>query len=232
MPRRRNGQAESLEIANADCAGVDIGKDTHYVAVDPDRCPEPVRSFDAFTPDWRRWQHSCRTVGWRRWRWSRLGAMDPGLPDPGPGRLRGDAGAARRSAIRKSPNRSPDPEVPRMPFRELEPCGSIGNRSVEPCGRQRPDVADDRIARKSGFSRATCGSPKAFPRPYGALAHAEAVLRLVEAGPARPPDPASPPRASSGPYDVPSAGAVSSSLTSSKRCASASEAARSSSAGS
>ena len=72
-------------------------------------------------------------------------------------------------------------------FREFEPCASVGNRSVEPCGRQRPDVADDRIARKSGFSRTTCGSPEAFPGPCGALAHAEAVLRLVEDGPARPP---------------------------------------------
>ena len=51
MPRKRRGKAESLEVVTRDCAGIDIGKDTHYVAVDPDRSPEPVRSFDAFTPD-------------------------------------------------------------------------------------------------------------------------------------------------------------------------------------
>ena len=62
MPRKRRGKAESLEIVTRDCAGIDIGKDTHYVAVDPDRSPEPVRSFDAFTPDLEEmaaWLSSC-----------------------------------------------------------------------------------------------------------------------------------------------------------------------------
>ena len=36
---------------NPDCGGIDIGKDAHYVAVDPERYEEPVRSIDAFTPD-------------------------------------------------------------------------------------------------------------------------------------------------------------------------------------
>ena len=62
MPRKRKGNAESLEIVTRDCAGIDIGKDAHYVAVDPDRCPEPVRSFEAFTPDLEEmaaWLSSC-----------------------------------------------------------------------------------------------------------------------------------------------------------------------------
>ena len=62
MPRKRRGKAESLEIVTRDCAGIDIGKDTHYVAVDPDRCADPVRSFDAFTPDLEEmaaWLSSC-----------------------------------------------------------------------------------------------------------------------------------------------------------------------------
>ena len=46
-----NGKSETLEVVIRDCAGIDIGKDTYYVAVDPDRCPEPVRSFEVFTPD-------------------------------------------------------------------------------------------------------------------------------------------------------------------------------------
>ena len=50
MPRKR-GRAESLEVVNRNCAGIDIGKNVHYVAVDPDRCSDPVRTFDAFTPD-------------------------------------------------------------------------------------------------------------------------------------------------------------------------------------
>ncbi|MXY35025.1 MAG: IS110 family transposase [Boseongicola sp. SB0676_bin_33] len=62
MPRKGRRKAESLEIVTRDCAGIDIGKDTHYVAVDPERCEEPVRSFDAFTPDLEEmaaWLSSC-----------------------------------------------------------------------------------------------------------------------------------------------------------------------------
>ena len=51
MPRRRKGRAEPLEVVTRDCAGTGIGRDTHHLAVDPDRCAEPVRSFGAFTPD-------------------------------------------------------------------------------------------------------------------------------------------------------------------------------------
>ena len=189
MPRRRNGQAENLEIANADCAGIDIGKDTHYVAVDPDRC-----RCGRSTP-------SRRTGG------------DGDIPVV----LWGGEGGDGVASVYWIPV-----------FQILDRAGF----EVMLAPPAVPQSESHRIARKSGFSRATCGSPEAYPRPYGALAHAEAVLRLVEAGPARPPDPASPPPAGSGPYDVPSAGAVSSSLTNSKRCASASEAARSSSAGS
>ena len=61
MPRKGK-RAGSLEVVNRNCAGVDIGKDTHYVAVDPDRCAEPVRSFGAFTRDLEEmaaWLSSC-----------------------------------------------------------------------------------------------------------------------------------------------------------------------------
>ena len=51
MPRKRRRKTENLEVVNRDCAGIDIGKDVHYVAVDPERCADPVRSFDAFTRD-------------------------------------------------------------------------------------------------------------------------------------------------------------------------------------
>ena len=62
MPRKRRRKTESLEVVNRDCAGIDIGKDVHYVAVDPDRCADPVRSFDAFTRDLEEmasWLSSC-----------------------------------------------------------------------------------------------------------------------------------------------------------------------------
>ena len=62
MPRKRRRKAESLEVVNRDCAGIDIGKDVHYVAVDPERCADPVRSYDAFTRDLEEmasWLSSC-----------------------------------------------------------------------------------------------------------------------------------------------------------------------------
>ncbi len=67
MPRGRKGKgkAGNLEIVNRDCAGTGIGKDVHYVAVDPDRFPEPVRSFGGFTgnlPGMAEWL-SSRRVG-------------------------------------------------------------------------------------------------------------------------------------------------------------------------
>ena len=40
-----------LTVVNADCAGVDVGKSYHYVAVDPERFENPVRKFGSFTSD-------------------------------------------------------------------------------------------------------------------------------------------------------------------------------------
>lgn len=41
----------SLEVVHPDCAGIDIGKRAHYVAVDPEGCDSPVRRFGTFTGD-------------------------------------------------------------------------------------------------------------------------------------------------------------------------------------
>ena len=62
MPRKRRRKTESLEVVNRNCAGIDIGKDVQYVAFDPDRCADQVRSFDAFTRDLEEiasWLSSC-----------------------------------------------------------------------------------------------------------------------------------------------------------------------------
>ena len=40
-----------LEVVHPDCAGIDIGKRRHYVAVDGARFDEPVRNFGTFTAD-------------------------------------------------------------------------------------------------------------------------------------------------------------------------------------
>ena len=57
MARSKN---PGLRVVNPDCAGIDIGKDRHFVAVEAERSEEPVvRS--APLPAWRRWRR-----GWRR----------------------------------------------------------------------------------------------------------------------------------------------------------------------
>jgi len=51
-----------LKIIHPDCAGIDIGGSRHYVAVDPERSDEPVRSFGSFTDELEAmgtWLHEC-----------------------------------------------------------------------------------------------------------------------------------------------------------------------------
>ena len=48
----RNEQPEwslNLDVVHANAAGIDIGKESHYVAVAPKRDPNPVRQFACFT---------------------------------------------------------------------------------------------------------------------------------------------------------------------------------------
>jgi hypothetical protein len=42
---------QSLPLINPNAAGIDVGAKEHLVAVPPDRDPQPVRTFQAFTPD-------------------------------------------------------------------------------------------------------------------------------------------------------------------------------------
>jgi len=60
MGRKREGR--TLEVVYPDCAGIDIGKSKHYVAVDPARTDQPVRAFESFTEDLERmaeWLRDC-----------------------------------------------------------------------------------------------------------------------------------------------------------------------------
>ena len=55
-------ETQRLRVVNPDCAGIDIGKDRHFVAVEAERTEEPVRSFGAFTRDLEEmaaWLASC-----------------------------------------------------------------------------------------------------------------------------------------------------------------------------
>ena len=61
MPQKRK-RTQRLKVVNPDCAGIDIGKDRHFVAVDPARSSEPVRAFGGFTRDLEAmadWLSSC-----------------------------------------------------------------------------------------------------------------------------------------------------------------------------
>ena len=51
MAGKKKVKSGRLTVVNADCAGVDIGKSYHYVAVDPERFENPVRKFGSFTSD-------------------------------------------------------------------------------------------------------------------------------------------------------------------------------------
>jgi transposase len=44
---------KALEIMHPDAAGIDVGGSEHWVAVSPDRDPDPVRRFGCFTADLR-----------------------------------------------------------------------------------------------------------------------------------------------------------------------------------
>ena len=44
---------KALEIVHPNAAGIDVGGGEHWVAISPDRDPEPVRRFGCFTADLR-----------------------------------------------------------------------------------------------------------------------------------------------------------------------------------
>ena len=51
LTRRLRSADPGLEVVHPDAAGIDIGNESHYVAVRPDRDPEPVPRFACFTAD-------------------------------------------------------------------------------------------------------------------------------------------------------------------------------------
>jgi transposase len=60
--RRLQSNDPGLDVIHPQAAGIDVGNASHYVAVRPDRDPEPVRQFKCFTADLHRladWLKSC-----------------------------------------------------------------------------------------------------------------------------------------------------------------------------
>ena len=44
---------KALDVVQPEAAGIDVGGSEHWVAISPDRDPEPVRCFGCFTVDLR-----------------------------------------------------------------------------------------------------------------------------------------------------------------------------------
>ena len=42
---------KALDVVHPEAAGIDVGGSEHWVAISPDRDPEPVRCFGCFTAD-------------------------------------------------------------------------------------------------------------------------------------------------------------------------------------
>jgi hypothetical protein len=62
LARRLQAADPGLEVMHPHAAGIDVGNSAHYVAVRPDRDPDPVRRFDCFTADLHRladWLLQC-----------------------------------------------------------------------------------------------------------------------------------------------------------------------------
>jgi transposase len=62
LARRLQSADPGLDIVHPNAAGIDVGNSVHYVAVRPDRDPDPVRRFDCFTADLHRladWLQQC-----------------------------------------------------------------------------------------------------------------------------------------------------------------------------
>jgi len=62
LARRLQSADPGLDVVHPHEAGIDIGNQSHYVAVRPDRDPQPVRRFGCFTADLYRladWLKNC-----------------------------------------------------------------------------------------------------------------------------------------------------------------------------
>jgi transposase len=62
LARRLQATDPGLEVMHPHAAGIDVGNSAHYVAVRPDRDPDPVRRFECFTADLHRladWLVQC-----------------------------------------------------------------------------------------------------------------------------------------------------------------------------
>ena len=67
LQRLLNSEDPGLEVLHRDAAGIDVGNESHFVSIPPDRDAEPIREFGSWTADLERmasWlkEHGIRTV--------------------------------------------------------------------------------------------------------------------------------------------------------------------------
>ena len=63
LERRLCSNDPGLEVVHANAAGIDVGNESHFVAVAPGRDPEPVREFGSWTMDLERLAHWLKSCG-------------------------------------------------------------------------------------------------------------------------------------------------------------------------
>ena len=62
LERKLSAEDPGLEIVNRNVAGIDVGNESHFVAVPPGRDPQPVQEFGSWTADLERmadWLKAC-----------------------------------------------------------------------------------------------------------------------------------------------------------------------------
>ena len=63
LARRLTGNDPGLTIIHSNAGGIDVGNESHFVAVPPDRDANPVQEFGCWTADLKRmaeWLKACR----------------------------------------------------------------------------------------------------------------------------------------------------------------------------
>ena len=75
MTRKIQAEDLSLEVVHPHAAGIDIGNESHYVAVPPSRGPQPVRCFGCITAELKRMAEWWTQCGIRRLRGKCLAAV-------------------------------------------------------------------------------------------------------------------------------------------------------------
>ena len=63
LGRRLAGNDPGLTVVHSDAGGIDVGNESHFAAVPPDRDANPVQEFGCWTADLKRmaeWLHACR----------------------------------------------------------------------------------------------------------------------------------------------------------------------------